>query len=338
MNYIFIDYGLDALMIRFISCFLLVISFNLQASTPVSGSFQATQTCPAYVSKNSKSNPDDFTIKPNEIYPIREINKPSPNWIRIEIPLSHYPLRWVSTQCGMADYEEKNSDHCDTHKGKADANILALSSQPGFCQHYGYEAGKPECLHLAKNSYQATHLTLHGLWPNQNSCGQHYGYCDTKPKPSHCSYNALNLSTEVSNSLDKLMPSYHYGSCLERHEWNKHGSCQNLSDNGYFSLATRLTTEVNNSAFGQYLTAHNGQTIALVTLRQRIAEAFGANNSTKIRLGCKNGLLVDVFITLPAIIPEDASLESLINQGPSYQNNDSCPGYVMLSDFHKEAF
>ncbi len=59
----------------------------------------------------------------------------------------------------------------------ADSYVLALSSQAGFCETYGFEAGRPECLHLTKDSYAATHLTLHGLWPNKDLCGTYYGYC-----------------------------------------------------------------------------------------------------------------------------------------------------------------
>ncbi len=64
----------------------------------------------------------------------------------------------------------------------ADSHVLALSSQSGFCQTYGFEAGKPECLKLSKTSYQARHLTLHGLWPKLNSCGQRYGFCGVRPQ------------------------------------------------------------------------------------------------------------------------------------------------------------
>lgn len=100
----------------------------------------------------------------------------------------------------------KLGDTCDTHAGMSDSYVLALSSQPGFCQTYGYEAGKPECMHLPKNSYQAKHLTLHGLWPNQSACGQSYGYCGVEQKSNHCAYPPLNLSSQVAEQLKKLCP------------------------------------------------------------------------------------------------------------------------------------
>lgn len=325
-------------MVRIITCFLLSYSMLLHASIPATGSFQVTQSCPAYVSKNSKSNPNQWLVKPNETYPIREINKSNPDWIRIEVSDTRFPLRWVNALCGHANVNEQGDARCDMRRGKADTHILALSSQPGFCQTYGYEAGKPECLNLSARSYQANHLTLHGLWPNQDSCGPHYGYCDVQPKANHCDYSPLNLSAGVSDELNKLMPSYKYGSCLERHEWTKHGSCQILSDNDYFALALRLTNEVNHSVFGQFLTKNRGQTLPLAVLRKQIEEAFGVENSRKIYLGCKNGILVDVYVILPALIPMEEPLEALLSQVSTSRYNDACSQYVKLSAFHKGAF
>lgn len=92
---------------------------------------------------------------------------------------------------------------CDVSAGKSDSNVLALSSQPGFCQTYGYEVGKPECNHLSKNSYQATHFTLHGLWPTQSSCGQAYGFCGVKQRLDHCDYEPVELSPGIAEHLKK---------------------------------------------------------------------------------------------------------------------------------------
>ncbi|MCW8445079.1 ribonuclease T [Fluoribacter gormanii] len=229
-------------------------------------------------------------------------------------------------------------DSCDTQAGMSDSYVLALSSQPGFCETYGYEAGKPECMHLSKNSYQAKHLTLHGLWPNQNACGQSYGFCGVEQKSRHCAYPPLNLSPPVSEHLKKMMPSYNYGSCLERHEWNKHGSCQILSADEYFSLAMRLTESVDNSVLGHYLTEHQGQKVPLTVLRKKVSQTFGKNNSGKVYLGCRNGILVDIYIQLPALIPFDEPIETLIEKAPDSQVHDTCPAKVMLSDFNKASW
>ncbi|CAM4379995.1 MAG: Ribonuclease I [Legionella sp.] len=227
------------------------------------------------------------------------------------------------------------SGSCDMNAGLSDSNVLALSSQPGFCQTYGYEAGKPECSHLSKNSYQARHLTLHGLWPNQNACGQSYGFCGVSQRNNHCDYSPLDLSTEVAESLQTMMPGYKYGSCLERHEWNKHGSCQALSADHYFTLAMRLAIEMDQSAFGSYVTENSGKTVSRESLRKMLDETLGNKNAGKVYLGCKRGILVDIYIELPALVPVDEPLESLVDKAPNYHYHDSCPANVKISDFTK---
>lgn len=243
-----------------------------------------------------------------------------------------------SLNASQAEYTSDDVGSCSMEVGKADSYILAVSHQPGFCQTYGYEAGKLECIYLNAHSYQANHLTLHGLWPNQDLCGQHYGFCGSiKPKAHHCDYAPLPLTPIVAQDLKKIMPSYFYGSCLERHEWNKHGSCQILSPDEYFSLAMRLVQEVDQSAFGHYLTEHKGTVVPLSTLRSVIVHSFGKNNAGKIYLGCKNGVLVDIYIKLPALIPIYEPLNSLLATAPVSSNRDSCGSKVTISDFNKES-
>jgi ribonuclease T2 len=325
-------------MKQFITLLLLSCSFSLNALTAVTGTFEATQTCPAYASKKYKTNPGGLTVHPTHRYKIKEINKIPPDWLRIDLGNGQKPLRWVSASCGVAEYTERNSTQCDSRAGMADSHVLALSSQPGFCETYGYNAGKPECKKLSKNSYQANHLTLHGLWPNQDSCGKRYGFCNNPPQANHCDYSPLTLSNDVADSLKKLMPSFNYGSCLERHEWNKHGSCSILTIDDYFSLAMRLAREVDKTEFGQYLTTHRGDTVKLTELRELIDKSFGASNAGKIYLGCRDKRLVDIFIVLPALIPSDEPLKSLVNKAPDYNYYDSCSNSVIISDFNKETW
>lgn len=320
-------------MIKIINLLLIALSINTYAIKVSTLDFQATQTCPAYLSKNQKTNPNNLMVEPGKIYPVREINKPSPDWYRIEMQEQH-SLRWVNGECGVTQQNGQATSSCDS-AGMADSYVLALSSQPGFCETYGYESGKPECRKLTKDSYQANHLTLHGLWPNIDVCGQHYGFCNVRPKASHCDYDPLSLSPNVSDELKKLMPSFNYGSCLERHEWNKHGSCQILSADDYFSLAMRLLNDADSSPFGHYLTAHQGQTVPLTALREMIDKTFGSANREKIYLGCKNNVLVDIFIQLPAVLTSD-SLIDLVNEAPNNHSRDLCGQKVTISHFNKD--
>ncbi|KTD76353.1 ribonuclease T2 family protein [Legionella waltersii] len=324
-------------MIKLISLLILSFSFSINASTSVSGSLLATKSCPAYLSKNQKTNPGDLKTEPGQQYPLKEINKTPPDWLRIQYSEDPKSLRWVKIDCGTVEYTEHGKSHCELSPGMADAHVLALSSQPGFCETYGVEVGKPECLKLSKKSYQVNHLSLHGLWPNQDACGHNYGYCGVMPKSSHCDYSPVDLSTAVSNDLKKTMPSYNYGSCLERHEWNKHGTCQSYTSDEYFSLAIRLTKEMNETIFGKYLTDHSGEIVKLSDLREAIKQSFGKDNSDKITLSCKNGILVDIYIQLPAVISYQASIQSLVDKATvDHQHQDYCNSSITISNFSRE--
>lgn len=280
-------------------------------------------------------------IQPGQQYKIRELNRPmSPDWLRIELKNTGTanPLRWVQADCGVYRYQPSGKEGCEQRPGLADSNVLALSWQPAFCQAYGYSAGKPECKKLMPDSYQATHLVLHGLWPNQDRCGQQYGFCNVEPRSQDCDYSPLKLSTSVAANLKQLMPSYAYGSCLERHEWYKHGSCQVLSANDYFTLAMRLNREADKTALGQFLHEHVGETVKRAQLREIVRESFGKDASRKVYLGCKKGMLVHIYIQLPALIPQAESLQSLVKKAPDLERYDSCPGNITISDFNSRTW
>lgn len=319
--------------------FLVAFPVLSYASIIVKGSFEASKSCPAYLSKNKKTNPDGLTVQPHQHYEIREINRPTdPQWLRIEIEHAANTLRWVSTDCGEYSYQASDKTVCEQSPGLADSYVLALSWQPAFCQTYGYEAGKPECMKLETDSYQATHLVLHGLWPNQQICGQHYGFCGVDARPHHCDYPPVDLSEFVAKDLRQLMPSYAFGSCLERHEWNKHGSCQLLSSDDYFSLAIRLNREANQTALGQFIHEHTGEAVQHEQLREMVRQSFGQDTSHKVFLGCKNGMLVDIFIQLPSLIPNQESLQSLVKKAPDFEQHDACPASIFISDFNNESW
>lgn len=321
-------------MIRLVALFLYGYMVSSNASTAVIGSFDAKKACPAYLSKNNKTNPDNLTTQPAVRYQIVEINRSNqPNWLRIIFSDNSNPKRWVSASCGTASYSASENSACNQNPGMADSYVLALSWQPGFCQTYGYEAAKPECLSLKSTMYAASHLVLHGLWPNQDDCGHNYGYCGVQPMVNHCDYPSLALSKEVATRLNRLMPSFASGSCLERHEWNKHGSCQILTEDAYFSLAARLTEEIDQTNLGMYLHQHVGEKVSRKNLEAAVSRSFGNDAVNKVYLGCKNGILVDVLVQLPPLIPYNESLVSLVNKAKGLKRYQGCPPMIRISDF-----
>jgi ribonuclease T2 len=210
-----------------------------------------------------------------------------PSWVRLDIADGDPSLRWVDISCGQLSYSAAQKKSCDNSSGLADSNVLALSWQPAFCATYGYKAGKPECLNLTAGSYESKNMVLHGLWPNQNSCGIKYGYCGGRKQARHCNYPALSLSNKVAVKLAKFMPSYAHESCLERHEWYKHGMCQTLSADDYFALALDLAEQFNNSSFGSYLENNIGEVVALAKLKEQVSKALGHDAGSKVFLAVK---------------------------------------------------
>jgi len=118
-------------MIKIINLFLIAFSVHVHAIQISNLEFQATKTCPAYLSKNHRTNPNNLMTRPDTVYPVREINKPSPDWLRVEM-IGEHTLRWVQAECGFTQQNGHATNACD-NAGMADSYVLALSSQAGFC-------------------------------------------------------------------------------------------------------------------------------------------------------------------------------------------------------------
>lgn len=224
-----------------------------------------------------------------------------------------------------------NNPHCDLSPGTIDAYVLALSWQSGFCETYGYKSHKPEC-QSDPGGHAAYHLVLHGLWPNQSECGLQYNFCKSVSKAHFCDYEPVTLDFMAMLALTTWMPSYTYGSCLERHEWNKHGTCQLLSSSDYFLLATHLTEEADNQ-INLFLINHLGQWVSRENLITYIAQQLDLKNKRLIYLGCKDNILVDIYISLPAEISNDKSLLELLKNSTVMQSNSRCGSEIKISNF-----
>jgi len=100
-----------------------------------------------------------------------------------EVPGSSPLTRWVKSSCGESNFlgqskpttkpstpnNNKGNGSCST-AGNFDSYVLALTWQPGFCEHFSYKGKKPECDAINSGKLASTNLTLHGLWPNKKSC------------------------------------------------------------------------------------------------------------------------------------------------------------------------
>ena len=115
--------------------------------------------------------------------------------------------------------------------------LLSMTWEPNACCT---ERERASCAPLA-GSFAATHLTLHGLWPNFTDeqsrglprawpqyCGA-YQHCE-RAEDASCAPGAA-----VPDELARLAPGYVARTgAFATHEWSKHGSCTKLSAAEYF--------------------------------------------------------------------------------------------------------
>lgn len=310
----------------------LLLPFQAGWAATAAGTFTAAQACDAYVSKNKRTNPDQHHLSVGSRYPIFETSTHGDSiWFRVRASDAQPAERWVDQSCGSAELASGGSSssgssssnasapqpaasgQCDI-TGKGDSYVFAVSWQPAFCSTH---KDKPECSVKDPKAYQASNFTLHGLWPNRAQCGTHYGYCgEVKDQPTQfCSYPPVNLSPEAQKDLAVVMPSVAAGSCLDRHEWYKHGTCQTQwNADGYFEMATNLTRQFNDSGVAAFMAANVGKTVRQDDFIATVDASLGADAHQRLHLTCKSGKLVDVFIDLPSSLGTAPKLADLIAQ------------------------
>jgi len=302
------------------------------ASVPVTGEFTATKNCQAYQSIHRKTNPGEIRLEHGKSYPIIELNKsPGTTWYRLRMDGASPAERWTYFECGQATITSKGKSpsrkkgagavkECNT-AGLGDSYVLAISWQPAFCETH---RDKPECTVTDPLSYQANNFSLHGLWPNKNSCGIRYEFCGDYKKGMRpfCNFAPVPMQPETLQELGVVMPSAAHGSCLQRHEWYKHGTCQTKWDaDGYFHIAIRMLKEFNEGGMAIFMSNNIGKEVTSNSFFEAVDEAFGEGAHKRLQISCSDGKLVDVFINLPFEQLQDISLEELIQQAePKFKN------------------
>ena len=174
---------------------------------------------------------------------------------------------------------------------------------------------KTECKAQTASSYEASHFSLHGLWPQPRRnvfCGvdaataalddQHQW--DKLPEP--------NLTPATKAALDRVMPGTQ--SLLQRHEWIKHGTCYpgGVAET-YFKDEIRLTDAVNGSVVQKFMAGNIGKTILSQDLRAKFDEAFGKGAGDRVRVACdKGGRISEITIGFKGDISSGASMAALM--------------------------
>jgi ribonuclease T2 len=167
--------------------------------------------------------------------------------------------------------------------------VLALTWPPSFCCTH---SKKGQCNNLA-TSFGATHLTLHGLWPNYTDAeaeGQSrtyptyfgtYSGCNSRQPDKSC----LPAVESIPADLATYGPGYVTdNNFLANHEWPKHGSCTGLDSGSYFRAAVaQLKSLPGDQGTPALLTKGVGATVRLTELQA----AFG--DPSAVLLSCDSG-------------------------------------------------
>lgn len=307
---------------RFFLIVFLVGSFQSVWAEKIVGEFIAQKTCPAFQSKNKLTNPGDIWIQSGSVYTVIEVLPAADRaaWYRIIVPAASPRERWVQTNCGEAQlvYQDDVDTRCNI-AGQADSYVLAMTWQPAFCET---KPDKPGCDVTDPEAYQARHFTLHGLWPNKQSCGKTYGFCgEIKTQRSDfCAYPAVSFDEDTR--LDEVMPSVSAGSCLERHEWHKHGTCATWSAETYFDLSADLVRQFNDAGMAYFMNRKIGQHVAVKDFMERLTAVLGAAAEERVQLLCHQGMLTEVRLSLSADLALGTDLEKLLLDAPKQGGSD----------------
>jgi len=213
--------------------------------------------------------------------------------------------------------------------GKFDYYTLALSWHPAFCES---KPNKSECKSQHEKRFYASNFVLHGLWPNVKGDKRHtYGYCNVPKNIARkgrrrCNMPKLDLSVEVRNSLNKFMPAT--VSCLQRHEWYKHGSCSGLSENDYYALSNRLVEMFSKTRFSQYVANNVGKFVKRKKLLKKFDQEFGKGSNAYLALKCNKvrgtSLLTELQIHLNKNISRGRGFKDLFPKR-RFRVRGSCP-------------
>jgi ribonuclease T2 len=305
----------------------------VHAEVKLSGSFVADRACPATQSIKTAKNPGNVATEAGEAYDLLAGNKEMPTHYLIEVPGANPDRRWVKVGCGHLAGGSATEAPAPAAPDKPAASaygkpefVFALSWQPAFCET---KPDKSECKAQTASGFDATHFTLHGLWPQPNG----NFYCGVEAsdrandKPGHWDrLPPVELDAATREELDRVMPGTR--SDLERHEWIKHGTCSGKGQQDYFADAVRLLREVNASPVQALFAKSVGSELTSGRIRDAFDAAFGAGAGERVRVSCVSDhgrrLIGEITLGLTGPIEPGSSLSSLL-LAASPTSNAGCP-------------
>ena len=297
---------------------LLVLPIVSHASIKIDGYFIADKSCEAVHSIKQGTHP--FTLTKGMAYKVKAKNKPEASHYLITIDsLEENPNKWVPVDCGvlLTDFKTRQIEKPEKEKDY----LLAISWQPAFCQSH---QRKLECETQTEDRYDATHLSLHGLWPQPRN----NAYCNVSDKDKSIDrrnawhlLDPLGLTEETFVDLFISMPGV--ASHLQRHEWIKHGTCYSDSAETYYKDSLNLINKINDTNISTLFANNIEKEITSEQIRNAFDEAFGEGSGEKVNVKCRKGLIVELWVNLTGDINNDDNLSRLLQNAPVV-NNISC--------------
>ena len=304
---------------------ILFFLFLLSGATTAKGfdaCFVASDSCEAFQSFRKKTNPGGVHLESGKSYKILEKNKRKTAY-RVRVEGIKRSARWVSKSCGESQPvcsisngktslpTLKTKKNRPKNRLKQPEYLLALTWQPSFCETH---SRKKECRTQTKNRYDATHWSLHGLWPqprNNAYCGVSYMDKGIDRNKKWHLLAPVKLSQKTATELAFVMPAV--ASNLHRHEWIKHGTCYGSDAEDYYSDAISLTNQVNNSIVGKLFNRGVGKRVSLKQVRQHFDKAFGKGAGSKVDMRCdRKGRVTELWINLKGEVSDDTKIATLL--------------------------
>ena len=221
--------------------------------------------------------------------------------------------------------------------GNFDYYTLALSWQPTFCET---NSRKPECVTQTRDRYDATNFALHGLWPNQQNDPSHsFAYCQQpesivdQDHGDWCEMPPLSLSDTIAADLQVYMPGT--ASCLQNHEWYKHGVCADMSDDAYFALSNALVASFSQTEFNQTIANHIGEEVSRRDLLNQFEGEFGSGADDYLSLRCTDIDGVSTLSEIQLVLKndlDDVSNFSHLFPTETIRPQGNCPQQFMIDD------
>ena len=222
--------------------------------------------------------------------------------------------------------------------GSFEQYVLALYFQPAWSQ------GDCDSATTAKvnGSTAASHLSIHGLWPNYapaahdgyawpqfcKNATTDYGTCDPDPKPGAiplCDVPS-GVATEMANAWAERSPAHRWGG-LAAHEYAKHGSCVGDSMLDYFRVVDYTVRPLIAQSGGKLVTASVGKNVTYADLAAAFSDDAGGR---RVALGCTRACqLSDVWFSW------DIQKLVFLDTGDA-SSCESCRAGVHIIDFAKE--